>query len=273
MDGQNMDLGLKNKVVLVTGASKGIGRAIALFFAGEGARVVICARGKGALEKVAGEISNTGGQVMALPCDVTDRAQVDGVVAEVKKRFDRLDVLVNNAGGAGKFGGFLELTDEDWGQAWNFNIMSMVWFTRASLPLMQRAKGGGRIINISSTSGRQPGANAPHYAAAKAAMINLNKYLSNALAKEGVLVNCICPGPVWSASWESTAQETAQKFGISYEEAVKRVKAGDEPKIPLQRLGEPEEVAALAVFLASERAGFLTGACIQVDGGKTKSMF
>ena len=262
----------RNKIALITGGGRGIGRAIALSFAREGARVVICARGKGALEKVAGEISNTGGQVMALPCDVIDRAQVDGVVAEVEKRFDRLDVLVNNAGGAGKFGGFLELTDEDWGQAWNFNMMSMVWFTRAAIPLMQKM-GGGRIINISSTSGRQPGANAPHYAAAKAAMINLNKYLSNALAKEKILVNCICPGPVWSASWEGTARETAQKLGISYEEAVKRVKAGDEPKIPLQRLGEPDEVAALAVFLASEQAGFLTGACIQVDGGKTKSMF
>jgi NAD(P)-dependent dehydrogenase (short-subunit alcohol dehydrogenase family) len=266
-----MDLGLKNKVVLVTGASKGIGRAIALAFAREGSRVVICARGKAALEKVAREVSDCGAQALALPCDVTDRAQIDHVVCTVKKKFDRLDILVNNAGGAGRFASFSELTDEDWRQAWDFNLMSMVWFTRVALPLMQKG-GGGRIINISSTSGRQPGANAPHYAAAKAAMINLNKYLSNALAKEQVLVNCICPGPVWSASWEGTAQETAQKLGISYEEAVKRVRAGDEPKIPLQRLGEPEEVAALAVFLASDRAGFLTGACIQVDGGKTKSM-
>jgi 3-oxoacyl-[acyl-carrier protein] reductase len=266
-----MDLGLKNRVVLITGASKGIGRATALTFAREGARVVICSRGKAALEKVAGEIADAGAQSLPLPCDVNDRTQVDHVLKEVRQRFDRLDVLVNNAGGAGKFGAFMDLTDEDWHQAWNFNLMSMVWFTRAALPLMQKG-GGGRIINISSTSGRQPGANAPHYAAAKAAMINLNKYLSNTLAKEQILVNCICPGPVWSASWEGTAQETAQKLGISYEEAVRRVKAGDEPKIPLQRLGEPEEVAALAVFLASDRTGFLTGACIQVDGGKTKSM-
>ena len=266
-----MDLGLENRVVLVTGASKGIGKAIALAFAREGSRVVICARGKAALEKVATETADMGAQVLALPCDVTDRAQVDHVMNAVSKKFNQLDVLVNNAGGAGKFASFSELTDQDWRQAWDFNLMSMVWFTRAALPLMRKGR-GGRIINISSTSGRQPGANAPHYAAAKAAMINLNKYLSNALAQEKILVNCICPGPVWSASWEGTAQETAEKLGISYEEAVKRVRAGDEPKIPLQRLGEPEEVAALAVFLASDRAGFLTGACIQVDGGKTKSM-
>jgi len=266
-----MELNLKNKVVVVTGASKGIGRAIALAFAREGASVVICARGKVALEKVANEIAEAGAQILALPCDVTDTAQVGRVMEQVQKRFDRLDVLVNNAGGAGRFASFLDLTDDDWRQAWNFNLMSMVWFTREALPLIRKT-GGGRIINISSASGRQPGANAPHYAAAKAAMINLNKYLSNALAKDQILVNCICPGPVWSASWEGTAQETALKLGIPYDEAVRQVKAGDESRIPLQRLGEPEEVAALVVFLASERAGFLTGACIQVDGGKTKSM-
>jgi 3-oxoacyl-[acyl-carrier protein] reductase len=266
-----MDLDLKNKVALVTGASKGIGRAIAISFAREGANVAICARGNEALSKVADEITKTGVKPLALPCDVTDPSQVTRVMEKVQKEFDRLDVLVNNAGGAVKFASFLELTDEDWHQAWSFNLMSMVWFTRAAIPLIRKT-GIGRIINISSTSGRQPGANAPHYAAAKAAMINLNKYLSNALAKDQILVNCICPGPVWSASWEGTAQETSQRLGISYEEAVRHVKAGDESKIPLQRLGEPEEVAALTTFLASERAGFLTGACIQVDGGKIKSM-
>lgn len=266
-----MDLGLKDKVVLVTGASKGIGRAIALAFAREGARLAICARAEGPLGDVAREISGLGVPVLSARCDVTQSAQIREIVRRVDSEYGRLDVLVNNAGGAGRFAGFAELTDQDWQQAWDFNLMSMVWFTRAALPMIQKAP-HGRIINISSTSGRQPGANAPHYAAAKAAMINLNKYLSNAFAGEGILVNCICPGPVWSASWEGTAQETAEKLGISFEEAVRQVRAGDEPKIPLQRLGEPEEVAALTVFLASERAGFLTGACIQVDGGKIKSM-
>lgn len=267
-----MDLGLKDKVALVTGASKGIGRAISLAFAKEGSRVIICARGQQGLAQVAAEMTASGGLPLALPCDVTDHLQVEKVMERIAKEYGRLDILVNNAGGAGKFASFSDLTREDWQQAWDFNLMSVVWFTRAAIPLLQKA-GGGRIINISSTSGRQPGANAPHYAAAKAAMINLNKYLSNALAQDRILVNCICPGPVWSASWEATAQETAQKLGISYEEAVRKVRAGDEPKIPLQRLGEPEEVASLVVFLASERAGFLTGACITVDGGKTKSMF
>src|SRR3989304_7999276 len=248
-----MELNLKNKVV-VTGASKGIGRAIALAFAREGASLVICARGKGALEKVANEIAEGGAQILALPCDVTDTAQVGRVMEQVQKRFDRLHVLVNNAGGAGRFAPFLDLTDDDWRQAWNFNLMSMVWFTRAALPLIRKT-GGGRIINISSASGRQPGANAPHYAAAKAAMINLNKYLSNALAKDQILVNCICPGPVWSASWEGTAQETALKLGIPYDEAVRQGKAGDESRIPLQRLEEAEEWGAMVAFLASERAG------------------
>src|SRR3990172_6518912 len=200
-----MELNLKNKVVVVTGASKGIGRAIALAFAREGASVVICARGKVALEKVANEIAEAGAQILALPCDVTDTAQVGRVMEQVGKRFDRLDVLVNNAGGAGRFAPFLDLTDDDWRQAWNFNLMSMVWFT-------------------------------------KAAVINLNKYLSNALAKEQILVNCICPGPVWSASWEGTAQEMSQRLGLSYEEAVRMLRAGDEPKIPLHRLAYPAKL-------------------------------
>ena len=266
-----MDLALKGKVALITAASQGIGRAIALTFAREGARIVICARGRKALEAVAAEAAQLGTEPMVLTCDVTDPVQVRQVMEQVRERYDRLDVLVNNAGGAGRFAPFLELTDEDWRQAWEFNLMSMVWFIRAAIPMMRQA-GGGRVINISSTAGRQPGANAPHYAAAKASMINLNKYLSNALAPDQILVNCITPGPIWSASWEGSAREKSQELGISYEEAERRVRAGDEDKIPLKRLGHPEEVSALAAFLASDRASFLTGACIQVDGGKIKSM-
>ena len=162
-----MDLGLKDKVVLVTGASKGIGRGIALAFAGEGARVGICARGETDLKKVAGEVAAQGAEVFFLTCDVTDRGQVERVMAAVVERFGGLDVLVNNAGGAGRFATFMDLTDEDWRQAWDFNVMSIVWFTRLAVPVMQKA-GGGRIINLSSTAGKQPGANTPHYAAAKA---------------------------------------------------------------------------------------------------------
>ncbi len=266
-----MDLGLKDQVVLVTGASKGIGRAIAIAFAGEGARVAACARGESALGELVSQGRSGAGEILPIVCDVNEPDQVRSAVEQVDRALGPVDVLINNAGGAGRFAKFLDLTDDDWRQAWNHNLMSSVWFSRDVIPMMRRS-GRGRIINISSTSGRQPGANAPHYAAAKAAMINLNKYLSNSLAGEGILVNCICPGPVWSASWEGTARELSEKEGIRYEEAVRRVRAGDEPKIPLQRLGEPEEVAGLALYLASARAGFLTGACIQVDGGKIKSM-
>jgi 3-oxoacyl-[acyl-carrier protein] reductase len=266
-----MELGLQDKVVLITGASKGIGRGIALAFAREGARVALCARDEGPLEKTASEIKALGMKVLAVSADVTDPDAPTRVLAETVRRFRGLDVLINNAGGADKFAGFWALQDEDWRQAYELNVLSIVAFVRAAAPHLKKSS-APRIINIASTAGIQPGKGNPHYGAAKAAAINLSKSLADLLAPDRILVHCVCPGPVWTDSWERTAKRNAKERGISYEAAAKLERAGDEGAIPLGRLGEPRDVAGLTVFLASEQASWLTGSCFRVDGGKVRSM-
>jgi NAD(P)-dependent dehydrogenase (short-subunit alcohol dehydrogenase family) len=266
-----MDLGLQNKVVLVTGASKGIGKAIALAFAREGAKVGLCARDEAALEKAAIEIRKTGAKVLAISADVTDPDAGKRVVAETVRKFRGLDILINNAGGAEKFAGFWNLDDEDWRRAYDLNVISIIGLTRAAVSHLKKSS-TARIVNIASTAGLQPGHSNPHYAAAKAAVINLSKSLANLLAQDRVLVNCVCPGPVWTASWEQTAKRKAQELGISYTEAADTERAGDESAIPLGRLGEPEDVASLVLYLASAQSGWITGACFRLDGGKVRSI-
>ena len=188
-----MDLGLKDKIVLVTGGSKGIGRAVAEAFAVEGTKVAIAARGAEELEKVAREISkNTGSEALAIAADATKADDIVRMTETTIKRFGTVHVLINNAGGVGAFAPFEELTDDDWLQALNFNVLSAVRATRTVLPYMRKQK-WGRIINISSESGSQPDAFMPHYNASKAAMNNLTKSLSKAYAKDGILVNTVSP--------------------------------------------------------------------------------
>ena len=266
-----MDFGLQDKTVLVTGGSKGIGKGVALAFAREGARVVICARDEGPLEKTALEIKTLGAKVLAVPADVTDPGSAMRVIAETVRRFQGLDVLVNNAGGAQKFAGFWELEDEDWRQAYELNVLSIAAFVRGAVPHLRKSR-AARIINIASTAGIQPGKSNPHYGAAKAAVINLSKSLANLFAPEGILVHCICPGPVWTDSWERTTMRKAKELNISYDEAAKLERAEDEAAIPLNRLGGPQDVASLTVFLASGQASWMTGSCLRVDGGKVRSM-
>ena len=266
-----MDLGLQNKAVLITGASKGIGKGIALAFAREGARVAICARDEGVLEKTAVEIKTLGAKVLAVPADVTDPGSATRVLAETVRRFQGLDVLINNAGGAEKFAGFWELEDEDWRQVYELNVLSIVAFVRAAAPHLKKSR-AARIINIASTAGIQPGKSNPHYGAAKAAAINLSKSLANLFASDGILVHCICPGPVWTDSWDRTTRRKAKELKISYDEAAKLERAEDEAAIPLGRLGESQDVASLAVFLASAQASWITGSTFRVDGGKVRSM-
>jgi 3-oxoacyl-[acyl-carrier protein] reductase len=266
-----MDLGLQKKVALVTGASKGIGKSIALAFAQEGAHLAICARDAAPLEKTATDIRRAGAKVLAISSDVTDTDSVRRAVSETVHRFQGLDILINNAGGAERFAGFWDLTEEDWRQAYELNVLSIVAFASTAIPHLRRSS-AGRMVNIASTAGLQPGKGNPHYSAAKAAAINFSKHLANLLAPDGILVNCICPGPVWSDSWERTARRKASELKISYEQAAMLERAEDEPAIPLGRLGRPDDIAGLAVFLASAQAGWITGSCFHVDGGKIRSM-
>jgi NAD(P)-dependent dehydrogenase (short-subunit alcohol dehydrogenase family) len=258
-----MDLGLDGRVALVTGASKGIGRAIALELARAGADLVVNARGRDDLERVAAEIRALGRRVAAVAADVATPAGAAELVARARAAFERIDVLVNNAGkGAPK--PLLELTDADWQASFELNLMSAVRLSLACVPIM-RAQGGGRIVNISSRVGRQPDPYFAAYAAAKAALINFTKTLANAFSKDGILCNCVVPGLVRTEAVLEAAEKSAAATGKTVDEIFAETLR--RRPIPAGRLGEPDDVAGLVVFLASSRASWITGGTFTVDGG------
>ena len=265
-----MNLGLQEKVVLVTGASKGLGKAIAEAFAAEGSRVALTARNQRELEQNVQEIQQRGGQAMALAADLTNANDVNHLVAETVKHFGTVHVLVNNAG-IGRFAAFEELSDDDWANLFNVNLFSAVRITRAVLPAMQKQH-WGRIINIASESGIQPDPEMPHYNASKAAMINLTKSLSKAYAKDGILVNTVSPAFIKTPLVEHMLADQAKAKRITVQQAEEEFLRHNRPHIELGRAGTPEEVAAAVVFLASEPASFITGANLRVDGGSVASV-
>jgi 3-oxoacyl-[acyl-carrier protein] reductase len=243
-----MDLGLKDRVAVVAASSKGLGKAVALGLAAEGARVAICARDEEELRRTAAEI---GGEVLAETVDVTVESQVRGFIAATLSRFGRVDICVTNAGGppAKKFAA---TSTEDWRAAVDLNFMSTLYFAQAVLPHMQQRR-WGRLIAISSVAVLQPVDGLILSNAARSAVRGLVKSLSNEYAPFNVLVNNICPG--------YTATERLKKLDVH-----------PETQIPMGRVGSPEEFANLVVFLASERASYITGVSIPVDGGWTKAL-
>lgn len=263
-----MDLGLKDKVALVAAASRGLGRAVAEELATEGASLVLCARDAQALTATAAAIADkTGAHVLAVPANLTSAADVARLVDSAMERFGRIDVLVTNAGGP-PAGRFEHLTQAQWEDAARLTLFSTLELTRHVLPGM-KARSWGRILNITSISVKQPVENLILSNSLRAAVTGFARTLANEVANHGITVNNILPGYTRTERVEELAKMMAEKQGITPAE----FKAHWEQEIPMKRLGEPREFAALAAFLVSERASYITGASIQVDGGWIRSLF
>jgi len=254
-----MDFGLRDRVCVVTGASRGIGRALSARLAGEGARVLMVARGEAALEAAADQL---GAEWIA--ADVTEPGVAERIVACATEQMGRLDVLVNNAGTS-----FArapdELTDADWQGQWELHVMASMRFMRAAAPRMAEA-GWGRIVNVASSAGKRPSLTNVAYSVTKAAQLSLSRAWADLWADKGVLVNAVAPGPVASGLWMAPgglADQAAAEKGISREEAL----AAQQAKVPLGRFAEPEEIAHVCLFLCSELASTVTGAAWSADGG------
>lgn len=257
-----MDLGLKGRGVIVAASSEGIGRATAEAFAHEGAQVAMCARTEKTLREAAGKIrTETGAEVFAEPLDVTDGPAVQRFVETVAKQFGRIDVCVTNAGGP-PAKNFLSVSIEEWQKAVDMNFMSVVHFTRAVIPYMQRHR-WGRIITITSVTVKQPVDALVMSNAVRAGVVGLVKSLSNEFGKDGITVNNVAPGYTATERLKELAGVRALAGGTGPETIFKQWAA----EAPLKRLGEPNEIADVIVWLASQRASYITGQTVLADGG------
>jgi len=262
-----MDLGLQGKVALVTAASRGLGKAVAMRLAQEGALVAICARGMEQLEATAAKIeAETGHQALPIRADVSDPKDVDALIEATVERFGQLDILVTNAGGPPP-GQFLDLTTEDWEAAAQLTLMSAVHLLYAAAPQMKE-QGGGSILAITSVTVKQPLPNLMLSNSLRLGVIGLVKTLVDELAPSGIRVNAICPGWTRTDRVEQLIQDRALRQGTTPEEEAAKIAID----IPLGRMGTPEEFARAAAFLVSPAASFITGVSLLVDGGMYRGM-
>ncbi len=252
---------------MVAASSQGIGRAAAHAFAAEGARVALCARDEKALATAADEIrSRHSAEVFSQPLDVTDSAGIAAFVDDVVHKFGGVDICVTNAGGP-PAKNFLSTTSEDWQKAAELNFFSVVHFARAVLPHMQR-KRWGRLVTITSVAVKQPIADLVLSNAVRSAVVGLVKSLANEFGKDGVTVNNVAPGYTMTGRLKQLAATRALAAGVTVEEITR----GWEAEVSLRRLARPEEVADAIVWLASERASYVTGQTILVDGGAYRGL-
>ena len=263
-----MDLGLKDRVAIVAASSQGLGKAVAQGLAREGAKLALCARNSSTLHQTAEEIRrDTGVEVLARPVDVTEPDQVAQFVAEIARRFGRLDICVANAGGPPSKS-FSETTIEDWHRAAQLNLMSTVYLARETLPYMRQRR-WGRFIAITSVTVKQPVEGLILSNSIRAGVGGLVKSLANEYGPYNVLVNSVCPGFTATARLMELAETLAARQGVTPQD----IENGWARQAPLGRVGQPEELANVVVFLASERASYVTGAAIAVDGGTVKGLY
>jgi 3-oxoacyl-[acyl-carrier protein] reductase len=262
-----MEFGLKGKIAVVAAASQGLGRAIAEELAAEGARVALCSRDKQRIEAAAEAIRrSTGAETLPVIADVTRGEEVDRFVAAAVERWGTVHIAVANAGGP-PAKEFPAVTLEDWENSIQLNLMSSVHVARAVLPRM-RAQRWGRLLFLTSAAVKQPIDGLLLSNSVRSAVAGLAKSLANEYARDNVSVNVLCPGFIRTERLEELAETLAQQKGAKPED----IYAGWTSAIPMGRVGEPRELAALAAFLASERAAYITGTAIAVDGGRTRSL-
>jgi NAD(P)-dependent dehydrogenase (short-subunit alcohol dehydrogenase family) len=255
-----MDLGLRERVCVVTGSTGGIGKETARLLAAEGARVVITGRDEARVEQAREQV----GAELGVTCDLAAPDAPAKLISTATAEVGPVDVLVNNVGLAYQ-ARFDELADEQWDELWQLNVMSYVRAIRAVLPAM-RKRGGGVIVNVSSTSGKRPSATMPNYSVTKAAVLSLSRLVADTYAADGIRCNAVTPGPTATEAWlgeGGLADQQAERSGKDRDEVLAAVGAGR----PLGRLAEPEEIAAAIAFLCSDAASYVTGAAWSVDGG------
>ncbi len=262
-----MDLGLQGRVALVAAGSKGLGLAVARELAAEGASVGICARGADALDAAVAAIRAVGGRAHGVTADVSVTADIERAVRETESALGAIDILITNSGGP-KSGTFETLSADDWDAASRVLLSSAVTLTRAVLPRM-RARRWGRIINVTSIAAKQPVSGLMLSNSLRAAVIAFARTLANEVAADGITVNNLLPGYTRTERVVDLSNQIATRESVS----VESVYARWEHEIPMQRLGDPTEFAALAAFLASDRASYITGQSIAVDGGWIKGLF
>jgi 3-oxoacyl-[acyl-carrier protein] reductase len=255
-----MDLGLRDRVCVVTGSTGGIGLEAARLLAEEGAKVVVTGRSSDRVERARRDVR----AALGIVCDLAEPGAPDALIAETTAELGSLDVLVNNVGVAYQ-ASFDEISDRQWDEMWQLNVMSYVRAIRAALPGM-RERGRGSIVNVSSTSGKRPSVSMPNYSVTKSAVLSLSRLVADIYAGEGIRCNAVAPGPTSTDAWLGAgglADQQGDRSGKSRQDVLASVAAGR----PLGRLAEPQEIAAVIAFLCSDRASYVTGAAWSADGG------
>jgi 3-oxoacyl-[acyl-carrier protein] reductase len=255
-----MDLGLSDRVCLVTGSTGGIGLETARLFAAEGGRVVVTGRDSARVEQVRDDV----GAALGISADLAETDAPARLVAEAANALGPIEILVNNVGIAYQRS-FDDVSDEQWDSMWRLNVMSYVRCIRAVLPSM-KAAGRGSIVNVSSTAGKRPSTGMPNYSVTKAAVLSLSRLIADLYARDGIRSNAVTPGPTATEAWlgeGGLADQQASTSTKTRDEVLQSVGAGR----PLGRLAEPEEIAAVIAFLCSDRASYVTGSAWSADGG------